>query len=178
MAPDQKAERGTNSLALEPLDDGDISFAYQLAAELEVDWLRVYGHGPLAPHTFGDSLWRDVLAIYVVRRLGVPIGVTSLYEVDFRHGVGWVELVLAPGLPGSVEVRDAIAGHMVEIAHAQFGLHKLFCAHAGCDAPPLGSVGREEARLEDCIRHDGWYWDRVITSVVTESAVGLGAAPP
>lgn len=159
-------------LTINPLEEADIAFAYRLAAEVEVGWLRLYGYGPLAPHTFGEMLWRDVLVIHLARVWGRPVGISSMYEVDFRHGVGWAEVVLVPGVADAVAVREAMVAQLVDSASTEFGLRKLFAAHAGCGEPPLGGLGVEEARLHDCVLHDGWYWDRVVTSIT------LGTSTP
>jgi hypothetical protein len=162
--------RDAGDVIVRPLDDADVHFAYQLAAELEAEWPRIYSYGPLASHTFGEMLWRDVLAIFAVRAGGSPVGVTGLYDVDYRHGVGWVEVVLAGSGSHGADLRLSVAEHVTGLAFGRFGLRKVFCWHAGCQEPPLGSLGIEEARLENCVLHDGWYWDRVVTSVTSPAA--------
>jgi hypothetical protein len=142
-----------------------VPFAFGLAAELEAEWPRIYGSGPLASHTFIDVLWRDVLAIFAVHIDAAPVGVTGLYDVDFRHGIGWVELVLAANATADRRVRESVVEQVTGLAFEKFGLRKLFCWHVGCQEPPLGGVGAEEARLERFVLHEGWYWDGVITSV-------------
>jgi hypothetical protein len=142
-----------------------VGFAYALAAELEAEWPRIHGYGPLAPHTFGETLWRDVLAIFAVCVDAAPVGVASLYDVDYRHGIGWVEVVLARGAETDPTVRRDAAVQITDLGFARFGLRKLFCRHTGCQAPPLGPLAVEEARLTDAVLHEGWYWDDVITAV-------------
>lgn len=162
-------------VGLSPLDESDLSFVYQLAAVLQAEWPRVYGHGPLAPHTFGESLWRGVLTCFGVRDAWSTLGVTSLYDVDYRHRIGWIELVLDPAVSDQHSIRGAVAEHMSRLAFEQFGLRKLLCWHVGCQAPPLGVLGIEEARLEGSVLHEGWYWDGVITSMTAPGQTGAGA---
>lgn len=155
----------SGQVSLSPMQERDVLFAYQLATDLEAEWPRIYESGPLGPHLFGDTLWRGVAAMFVARVDRGPVGVAGLYEVDYRHGVGWVEVVLSRRTPQAPFARSTTAASLIDSAFDQFGLRKVFCWHLGCHEPPLGGIAVEEARLEKSVLHDGWYWDRVITSV-------------
>lgn len=148
----------------------------------DLDWLRaaetdeflafrwrLHGAHP-SPSEYVEQLWHGTLALFVVEKLGTPIGVLSAYQADHRNGHCRVAAArLAPD--GSMDT-SFMSGLclFLEYLFAGWPFRKLYLETPEFNLSRFASavdrgILRVEARLEEFVYLADRYWDVLFLSV-------------
>lgn len=157
---------------LRPVAEADMGFCYFLAVETEPVWRRVCSGGLPLPVRFGERLWRDVFAQYLIVDInGKPLGVGAIYEVDERNRTCSVDVAVLPVHALPQRYRSDPEGwtfsRLFERAFATCGFRKAYVRYLAWQPPAIEArwQSRREALLTNHLYHDGAYWDEVWLAV-------------
>ncbi|MGJ9411596.1 GNAT family N-acetyltransferase [Aeromicrobium sp. CF4.19] len=166
------------SVTLRPLERDDLGFLAELANDPGVRNRVVGWDWPLARST--QEAWYDRAAsspterrFTVLNEAGEPIGMTGLWDVDFRNGNAMTALKLG----GSRDVRGqgygaAAVRAIADFAFQDVGLHRLHSTILATNAPSLrvyiDKCGwREEGRLRQHVWRAGKHIDLVQVGILS-----------
>lgn len=145
--------------------------AVELGPELGSRW-RFRGSTP-GPEQWSRSTWANSLCQFLVvsRQDGAPIGLVSLYDADFRDGIGFVAAAKF-----SLEDRSLkmLSGTLLflDYVFASWRLRKVYFDVPGFNLDQFGFALREslevEARLKENLFAAGRYWDRYTLTLTRE----------
>jgi hypothetical protein len=141
---------------------------YPVFSQMEQDYddSVLYRHRGVSvpPENFSETLWRNVLVNFAVRRQDspVPIGLVTCYGADFRSDIASISMNIAPEWR-----RHGYAGEagelFVDYLFASFPFRKLYGQVAGWAAAgsgvARGGVFVEEGCLREHEYHNGVYYD-------------------
>lgn len=114
------------NVTLHPVTPADEGWLFELCTH--PDHLVSYRLRGLTPsaENFHRFLWDRSLAQFVVRsRQGIPIGLVSSFEPDFRNRYAYVAAVSDPALEGSGLIAEGMA-LLVTYLFAEFDLRKVY----------------------------------------------------
>jgi len=88
--------RGQSNLL--PMDESAAGYAFHLASEAATGWPRLYVAGVSTLPQFSNALWDGVEAMWIVADEQLQgRGVAAIYDIEHRHGTGFLELVRQSG---------------------------------------------------------------------------------
>jgi RimJ/RimL family protein N-acetyltransferase/acyl carrier protein len=121
-----RAQLAGPNVTLRPVAAADENWLFDLCTHPDhLVRYRLRGLTPSAD-SFHRFLWDRSLAQFVVlSRQGVPIGLVSAFEPDFRNRYAYVAAVADPALTGSGLIAEALAV-LVTYLFAEFDLRKLY----------------------------------------------------
>ena len=135
-------------------------------------WSRLTAEGTLTPRQFQERLWRDVLTQYLVcdRIDGAPRALAAVYRADLLSRTSHIDVVSfeVRGAPADAPPPEFVAEVLlIEHAFRDWDMRKVYFEYIANGPEPLAGLelAIEEARFVGDYRHDGTYWDRVVTSV-------------
>lgn len=165
---------------LRPVADVDHGFLLALSTDEAIGFRwRFRGETP-SPEQFYNALWRNVLAQFVICRLGdgAPIGHVVLNRVSLRDRTGYVSCVTVPELVGRGHGFEA-SGLFYNYVFKQFGLRKIYGDTPTFNVPQFSTglehLLHEEARLVEHQLFNGDRWDYLILATYRaewEAAIG------
>lgn len=160
------------TVRLRPLMPEDQSFlrSIELGPELGSRW-RFRGTTP-GPEQWSQSTWSGALAQFVIvsASTGEPLGLVSLYDVDFRDGVGSIAAAKFSEADRSLRVVSGIL-LFLEYAFESFRLRKLYFDVPEYNLGQFGGLESRldlEARLKSHFFSAGRYWDRLTFALTRE----------
>ena len=160
------------NVSLHPVTPGDESWLFDLCTHPDnLVTYRLRGLTPSAEH-FHQFLWDRALAQFVVRsRQGVPIGLASSFEPDFRNRYAYLAAVADPNLVGTGLIAEGVA-LLVTYLFAEFDLRKVYAESLSSNYDRYSSGARQlfdvESRMIDHEYVHGHYEDFLVLAAHRE----------
>lgn len=171
-------------IRLRPIEEHDLDYLVDLANDSEVRQHVVGWDWPLS--RAGQQRWfAEGIDTGTTRRLlvetlaGEPLGMTGLWEIDFRNRSAMTALKIG----GRTEVRGKGYGAraielMMQFAFGDVGLHRLHSTILATNEPSLAVYvrkcgWREEGRLRDAVFRGGKFADLIQIGMLEDEYHGL-----
>lgn len=179
-AADTTAKLVGRKVALRPLTPDDYGFVYQLATgpDALVRW-RHRGSTP-PPEQYPQTLWQGVLTQFLAFRAedGVPIGVVSAYNADFRNQCVSIAVLIAPPFEGRGWAMEAVF-LLIDMLFQTWNFRKIYIESLEFNVSSFWSGAGRLFQVEGCLRdhefHDGRYWHMYLLAIYRDEWIQASA---
>lgn len=154
-------------VSLRPVTPDDYGYLYYLAMDPSVSFRWRLRNTTPSFDVFKQSLHQNVLCQYMVTdtHSGQPDGFITLYNVDFRNGIGYLAYVIDPRVQGTPAAFHGLVLFLGSVFRA-WDLHKIYAETTDLSWPSFSSGGGRYFEVEGTYPDHEWYDGQLWTMYV------------